>query len=151
MHGPNTMTGYTDGSHAALIDEDGFFHTGDLGWLGTDGHVRYTGRTKTMIKVNGLTVQPEEVEAVLLACPGVRRAVVTGLGAGHESSGIGALVVLDPAAVPARIAAQCRRELSSYKVPELRVVAEGAFPLSASLKIDRSAARALWPSVPEVR
>ncbi|MDN5914885.1 MAG: acyl--CoA ligase [Pseudonocardia sp.] len=150
VRGPNTMTGYTDGSHAALTDEDGFFHTGDLGWLGPDGHVRYTGRTKTMIKLKGLTVQPEEVEAVLMASPGVRRAVVTGLGAGHESSGIGALVVLDPGTAPEEVAARCRRELSSYKVPELRPVDESAFPLSASLKNDRSAAHALWPTVPAV-
>ncbi|WP_190813227.1 class I adenylate-forming enzyme family protein [Saccharopolyspora pogona] len=150
VRGLNTMSGYTDGTHLALIDEDGFFHTGDVGSLSPDGHVRYAGRTKTMIKVKGLTVQPEEVEAVLTAFPGVRLAVVTGLGAGHESSGIGAIVVLDPGTAPAEVAAWCRHALSSYKVPELRSVAEADFPLSASLKNDRLAAWALFPTLPAV-
>jgi fatty-acyl-CoA synthase len=143
VRGPRLFRGYTDGSHAALITEDGFFRTGDVGYLDETGHVHYLGRTKTMIKVKGLTVQPEEVEAVLLGFPEVRRAVVAGLGEGDESLGVGALVVLDPHSkiAPSAIRERCRALLSSYKVPVVTVAEEADFPLSASLKPDRRTAR----------
>lgn len=145
VRGPRLFRGYTDGSHAALMTEDGFFRTGDVGHLDDLGHVHYVGRTKTMIKVKGLTVQPEEVEAVLVSLPGVRRALVTGIGQSDESRGIGALVVLEPDSEldATSIGVACRRLLSAYKVPTVTVLDEIDFPLSASLKPDRLAARRL--------
>jgi fatty-acyl-CoA synthase len=144
VRGYNLMHGYTDGSEAALIDEDGFFHTGDIGIRSEDGFLRFVGRHKTMIKVKGLTVQPEEVEATLLRHPAVAKAVVVGQDDGHESSGVAALAVLHPgAATAADVEAFCRGELSSYKVPRVLVIEADAFPLSASLKVNRVAARAL--------
>ncbi|MDF2444473.1 MAG: hypothetical protein JWR01_2676 [Subtercola sp.] len=147
--GPNLMRGYTDGSHVALTDEDGFFHTGDLGHIGGSGHLHYTGRLKTLLKVKGLTVQPEEVEAVLTAHPGIRTAVVVGIGDGDESLGVRALIVAErdaagrPIAGLDSIEAYCRRELSSYKVPRAQFVEENEILLSASHKIDRQRARAI--------
>jgi len=88
-----------------------------------------------MIKVKGLTVQPEDVEAVLVSLAGVRRALVAGIGPSDESRGIGALVLLEPDsgldATP--IAVVCRRLLSAYKVPMVTVLDELDFPLSVSL------------------
>jgi fatty-acyl-CoA synthase len=145
VRGPSLMSGYTDGSHHGLMTDDGFFRTGDVGYVEDDGHVHYLGRIKTMIKVRGLTVQPEEVETVLMSLDGVRRAVVVGLGDGDESSGVGALLVaaatrsLDAAAVEAH----CRTRLSAYKVPMVKFVSEAEFPVSASLKSDRLRARRL--------
>lgn len=141
VRGPSLMRGYTDGSHLDLTDDDGYFHTGDLGRLDEAGHVHFAGRLRTLIKVKGLTVQPEEVEAVLGAHPAVRMCAVVGLGDGDESTGLAALVVCDDATSLAELDAHCRRELSSYKVPSLRRIAEHEFPLSASRKIDRLAAR----------
>jgi acyl-CoA synthetase (AMP-forming)/AMP-acid ligase II len=98
-----------------------------------------------MIKVKGLTVQPEEVEAVLAGLPGIRRAVVAGIGQSDKSRGVGALVVLEPRSgldAPA-ITAACRSQLSAYKVPVVTVLDEVDFPLTASLKPDRQTARRL--------
>jgi fatty-acyl-CoA synthase len=142
------MSGYTDGSHHGLMTDDGFFRTGDLGFVDDDGHVHYLGRMKSMIKVKGLTVQPEEVEAVLLSLDGIRRAVVAGLGDGDESSGVGALVAVD-ATCPldaAAVEAYCRTRLSGYKVPTVKFVPEAEFPVSASLKADRLTVRRLLSS-----
>lgn len=145
VRGPNLMRGYTDGSHEAMVD-DGWFRTGDLG-VRLGEQLRYTGRLKTLIKVKGLTVQPEEVEAVLLAHPAVDRAVVVGVG-GDDASALWAVVsvhddaragVSDPELVDA-LSIHSRRELSSYKVPRIRIVPESAFPLSGSRKVDRQAA-----------
>lgn len=149
VRGYNLMRGYTDGSHVERIDEDGFFHTGDIGFVDPAGYLHFVGRRKTLIKVKGLTVQPEEVEATLLRHPAISKAVVVGEGVGHESSGVAALIVLHDGACLDMQALQtyCREELSSYKVPRLLVVDADQFPLSASLKIDRIGAAALLQQV----
>jgi fatty-acyl-CoA synthase len=145
VRGPRLFSGYTDGSHEALTSEDGFFRTGDVGLLDEAGHVHYAGRTKTLIKVKGLTVQPEEVEAVIASLAGVRRGVAFGLGDGDESTGLGALVTVEPGATldAQAVAEHCRAHLSAYKVPVVKVVDEADFPLTANLKPDRVAARRL--------
>lgn len=145
LRGPRMFSGYTDGSHEAVMSEDGFFRTGDIGRLDAAGHLHYLGRTKTLIKVKGLTVQPEEVEARIGAFHGVRHVVVSGLGEGDESKGVGALVVVDGTSGTdaQEVVNYCRTHLSAYKVPVVRVVPESDFPLSASLKPDRLAARRL--------
>lgn len=149
VRGYNLMRGYTDGSEADLIDEDGFFHTGDIGYLDDNGYLRFSGRRKTLIKVKGLTVQPEEVEAVLLKHPGVLKVVVAGIGEGHESTGVVALVVIhaDSQASASEIEAFGRSELSSYKAPRVIVIEERLFPVSASLKINRVEAARLLNSM----
>jgi fatty-acyl-CoA synthase len=141
IRGPRLMRGYTDGSHLALTDEDGWFRTGDIGVREAGGQLRYTGRLKTLIKVKGLTIQPEEVEAVLMTHPDVEHAVVAGVGGtADESTELRALVALRDAAALAGVEAHCRRELSSYKVPRLVPVPLERFPLAANRKVDRTAA-----------
>jgi fatty-acyl-CoA synthase len=142
VRGKGLMRGYTDGSHESLTDEEGWFHTGDIGVLDPTGQLTYTGRLKTLVKIKGLTIQPEEVEAVLTEYPGVHQAVAVGVG-GHEASTLVALVVCDDGVDLADVDAHCRRELSSYKVPALRRIRAEDFPLSASRKIDRGRAREL--------
>ncbi|MEJ1922173.1 class I adenylate-forming enzyme family protein [Microbacterium sp. KHB019] len=147
VRGPNLMRGYTDGSHLGLLD-DGWFSTGDLGsWSG--GQLLYSGRLKTLIKVKGLTVQPEEVESALRRHEAVAQVVVVGVG-GDESTSLRALVSIDAtwsAGSDARkigeiLDAHCRRELSSYKIPRIHIVPDADIPLAGSHKLDRvSAAR----------
>lgn len=143
VRGPRLMKGYTDGSHAGLIDEDGFFHTGDVGRLDGHGRLHYSGRLKTLIKLGGLSVQPEEIEAALLEQYGVARAVV--VGDALDAHRLGALVV--PRAglklQAAELQAALAQRLSKYKVPEIRVIDEDQFVLSATRKVDRAAAARL--------
>ncbi|AIP34228.1 AMP-binding enzyme family protein [Paraburkholderia xenovorans LB400] len=149
VRGYNLMRGYTDGSHVERIDDDGFFHTGDIGFVDPAGYLHFVGRRKTLIKVKGLTVQPEEVEATLLRHPAISKAVVVGEGGGHESKGVVALIVLhegDRWDMQA-LRTYCQEELSSYKVPRLLVVDANRFPLSASLKIDRIGAATLLKQI----
>ena len=64
---------------ARAIDEDGWFHTGDMGLLRADGHLRFLGRYKDMLKIGGENVDPMEVEAFLMAHPAIEIAAVVGL------------------------------------------------------------------------
>ena len=68
LRGPSVMKGYYNNPEltAQVIDSEGWFHTGDVGKIGKDGHMYITGRIKNMIVLNGgKKVFPEEVEAVL--------------------------------------------------------------------------------------
>lgn len=67
-----------DGLWEDLLDADGWFATGDLGALTAEGHLVIHGRRDRLIISGGENIQPEEIEAMLLEIPGIRRAVVIG-------------------------------------------------------------------------
>ena len=104
---------------AAAFDADGYFLTGDLGMIGTDGRVRYRGRLKEIIKTGGVNVAPIEVEEVLVQHPSVKQAYVVGIPDPVKDEIVAAAVELENGAemdAPALIA-HCRAQLASYKVP----------------------------------
>jgi acyl-CoA synthetase (AMP-forming)/AMP-acid ligase II len=78
MRGPQVMKGYLNNPQAtsAVIDNDGFFHSGDIGFVDQDGYFRIVDRVKELIKYKGLQVAPAELEAVLLSHPAVADAAV---------------------------------------------------------------------------
>ena len=79
--GPSIMIGYYENSEATRlsIDEEGFYHTGDLGYLDKDGFVIITGRKKNVIiSKNGKNIFPEEIEAILSHSPYVNESIVSG-------------------------------------------------------------------------
>jgi acyl-CoA synthetase (AMP-forming)/AMP-acid ligase II len=78
IRGPQITPGYLGrpDATAALIDADGWLHTGDLGHVDEDGNVWIVDRLKELIKVNGLQVAPAELEALLATHPQVADAAV---------------------------------------------------------------------------
>jgi acyl-CoA synthetase (AMP-forming)/AMP-acid ligase II len=78
VRGPLIMKGYLgqDGATAATIDEDGWLHTGDIGYVDEDGDVFIVDRMKELIKYKGLQVAPAELEAILLGHPNIADAAV---------------------------------------------------------------------------
>ncbi len=80
VRGPNVFSGYwrSEAATAEVFDEDGWFHTGDVGELDEAGYLRIVGRSRELIITGGLNVYPREVEEVLLAHPGVAEAAVVG-------------------------------------------------------------------------
>jgi fatty-acyl-CoA synthase len=103
----------------AAFDENGGFRTGDLGSIGRDGHLRFRGRRKEMIKTGGINVAPLEVEEVLRQHPEIVQAYVVGVADAAKGEIVAAAV--EPrrggAADPAAIIAFCHERLASYKVP----------------------------------
>jgi acyl-CoA synthetase (AMP-forming)/AMP-acid ligase II len=78
MRGPQVMKGYLNnpGATAAAIDEEGFFHSGDIGHVDEEGHFFIVDRLKELIKYKGFQVAPAELEALLLSHPAVADAAV---------------------------------------------------------------------------
>src|SRR5438128_7690478 len=78
VRGPQNMKGYLNNREATArtIDEDGWLHTGDIGYADEDGHFFIVDRVKELIKYKGFQVAPAELEAVLLTHPAVADAAV---------------------------------------------------------------------------
>lgn len=79
--GKNVMLGYYNdpAATAAAIDKDGFFHTGDLGYIDSENFVIITGRKKNVIvTTNGKNIYPEEIEGLLADSPLIQEVVVSG-------------------------------------------------------------------------
>jgi len=78
VRGPQVMKGYLNNPQATAntIDQDGWLHTGDIGYADDDGHFHIVDRVKELIKYKGFQVAPAELEAILLAHPAIADAAV---------------------------------------------------------------------------
>ena len=78
MRGPQVMKGYLNrpGATAATLDEDGWLHTGDIGYVDDDGDFYIVDRLKELIKYKGFQVAPAELEGLLLSHPAIADAAV---------------------------------------------------------------------------
>jgi long-chain acyl-CoA synthetase len=75
----SAMAGYLPDSASREAFTDGWYRTGDIGYLDGDGWLRITDRLKEMVKVRGFQVAPAEIEAVLHGHPAVRDCAVFGV------------------------------------------------------------------------
>jgi fatty-acyl-CoA synthase len=96
--GPNVMKGYwrRPDATAAAIDAEGWFHTGDAGYLDDDGFLFVSDRIKDMIISGGENVYPAEVESVLLDHPAISEVAVIGLPDDRWGEAVVAVVALRP-------------------------------------------------------
>src|SRR5262249_45353038 len=137
---------------ARAIDGDGWFHTGDMGVMRPDGHLRFVGRYKDMLKIGGENVDPMEVEAFLMSHPGVNLAAVVGFPDVRLSEVAVAFVKREPghALTEDEGLAPCPRRIARFKIPR-RVLFVDDFPMTSSGKIQKvklreDALRLLAPS-----
>lgn len=144
LRSPSLLKGYWQRPEAsAEVLRDGWLHTGDLGVIDERGFIRYLGRRKEMLKVNGMSVFPSELEALLGQHPTVLASAV--LGRPHEQRGQQpvAFIVLKPGAeeTPESLVAWCQDAMAVYKVPEVRLLP--AMPMTATGKIKKNELEAL--------
>jgi acyl-CoA synthetase (AMP-forming)/AMP-acid ligase II len=97
VRSPSVMAGYLPEAATAEAFADGWYRTGDIGWLEPEGWVHITDRCKEMIKVKGFQVAPAEIEAVLLGHPAVVDCAVFGVPDARAGEAPVAAVQLDPA------------------------------------------------------
>jgi long-chain acyl-CoA synthetase len=109
------MAGYLpcEATRDALCD--GWYRTGDVGYLDTGGWLRITDRSKEMIKVRGFQVAPAEIEAVLHAHPAVEDCAVFGIPDGVDGESVVAAVATRAPVDAAELAARVGERLASYK------------------------------------
>jgi acyl-CoA synthetase (AMP-forming)/AMP-acid ligase II len=96
VRSPSAMAGYLPGEATVDAFADGWYRTGDVGWIEPEGWVHLTDRSKEMIKVSGFQVAPAEIEAVLLGHPAVLDCAVFGLPDERAGEVPVAAVQLDP-------------------------------------------------------
>ena len=164
VKGPNVMQGYYKNPQATQeVLNDGWYRTGDLGFLSPDGFLTISGRVKNLIVTpNGKNVYPEEVENELLKSQFIAEVMVYGHGAGTASEEIHAIIFPNQEALDAqcRIDGNCpmseadveallRKEvlkacssLADYKRVRKFTIREDEFPKTTTRKIKRFAVEA---------
>ena len=136
------MAGYWQmPKETAQTIRDGWIFSGDLGYRDADGYVHLAGRKRHMIIRGGENVYPAEVERVLLACPGVRDAVVLGISDSVWGEIVAAVIAAEgPPPSADAVIAHCKHFLASYRCPE-KVIVKDHLPYNAGGKVDRGVLR----------
>jgi len=147
VRGPSVFQGYwrMPDKTAEDFTADGWFRTGDVGFIDTRGYVTLVGRSKDVLISGGYNVYPAEVEGAINELPGVAESAV--IGVPHPEWGeVGlALVIPQPGATvqPDRVLAALRGRLASYKIPKRCVVVD-ELPRNAMGKVQKNVLRERW-------
>ena len=145
VSGPNVFAGYWRMPEKTKDEftADGWFKTGDVGRVETDGYVAIVGRSKDLIISGGYNVYPAEIEGFLNELPGVNESAVIGVPHPDFGEAVVAVVVAHPGATlnaPAMLA-QVKASIANFKVPKhLFVVAD--LPRNAMGKVQKNLLRA---------
>jgi fatty-acyl-CoA synthase len=120
------------------VDPEGWLHTGDMGLIRPDGHLRFIGRYKDMLKIGGENVDPLEVEGYLMNHPAIAAAAVVGLPDARLGEVAVAFVTLHQGrtVTSAEVAEVCHGRIASYKIPR-HVVVLDALPMTGSGKVQK--------------
>ncbi len=121
VRGPNVFQGYWQmpGKTAEELRPDGWFITGDQGFVDADGYVTIVGREKDMIISGGFNVYPKEVENVIDAIPGVKESAVIGVPHPDFGEGVVAVVVRgNDSLTEAEIQDALKHEIARFKQPK---------------------------------
>ncbi len=138
--GYNIMKGYYKMPEAtrAVIDNQGWLHSGDLGAMNSNGYLRITGRIKDMIIRGGENIYPREIEEFLLSIPEIQDVQVAGIASHKYGEQVGAFIRLKEGSILAEddIIDFCRGKISRHKVPKY-VFFVNEYPMTASGKIQK--------------
>lgn len=122
IRGPQVMKGYWQrpDATAEVLDADGWFKSGDIAIIQSDGYIKIVDRKKDMINVSGFKVFPNEVEDVLAGHPDIIEAAVIGVSDNDGSETVKAFVVTsNPSLTVADVRDYAKTKLTPYKVPHL--------------------------------
>ncbi len=144
LRGPNVFQGYWRRPEKTDEEfrEDGYFITGDVARIDTDGYVQIVGRAKDLIISGGFNVYPKEVELVVDALDGVAESAVIGLPHPDFGEAVAAVVARRDCGAPdeAAVIEAAKAELANYKVPK-RVFFVDELPRNAMGKVQKNALR----------
>ena len=146
IKGPTLMIAYIGKTPEETFDEEGYFCTGDGGYVDEEGYLYWEGRLTDMIKTGGANVSPVEVDEALAAIPGIKRAQTVGIP--HETLGEMVVACVIPHAgeqlSQEGICTALRQRLASFKIPRaILFLTEEEFPVTGSEKVKTSDLRDL--------
>jgi len=121
IRGPQVMAGYWNRPEesAEAISPDGFFKTGDIGVMDSEGFTRIVDRKKDMILVSGFNVYPTEIEQVVNLHPGVLECAAIGVPDPHSGEAVKLFVIKKDAALAEEdLSNYCHKQLTGYKRPK---------------------------------
>lgn len=121
IKGPQVMEGYWNRPEetAKVMSKDGFFKTGDLGYMTDNGFVKIVDRKKDMILVSGFNVYPNEIEDVVVQHPKVLECAAIGLPDERSGEVVKIFVVKkDESLTQDELLKFCRENMTTYKVPK---------------------------------
>ncbi|WP_439135131.1 class I adenylate-forming enzyme family protein [Pseudomaricurvus sp.] len=141
IKGPTLMKGYLGKSPEDIFDEDGYYRTGDGGYIDEQGHLFWEGRLNDIIKTGGANVSPEEVDSIIGNYPGVKRSQTVGVP--HETLSemvVACIVPMENSSLGEQeIIAYLKEKLASFKVPrKVLFFTEDEFSLTGNEKVKAS-------------
>ncbi|HEV2581145.1 MAG TPA: AMP-binding protein, partial [Ktedonobacteraceae bacterium] len=140
VRGPIVALGYWHNPEAtAAAFQDGWYHTGDLGYQDSDGSLYLKGRKKNMIVLsNGLNVYPEDIENVLLTNPAIKDAVIVGLMEDDGGPVVHGVLLMDDPGQAKAVVQQINKQLASHQqIRSYTIWPDGDFPRTHTLKVKR--------------
>lgn len=139
--GDNVFPGYYANEEATrqAFTTDGWFRTGDLGELDSEGFIHLKGRAKELIVTGaGINIYPDEVEEILNRVPGVREGCIVGLDRGSGEDVHAALILDDSGRSPSDIVAEANRSLDDLqRITGFSVWPDSDFPKTTTMKVQK--------------
>lgn len=141
VRGPSVFAGYWEDPDAtrAAIDDERFYHTGDIGQLDDDGFLTLRGRKKDMLAMpDGTKVYPEDIEAVLARDSRLRDATVVGWQAARGELRVQAVLLLDDASVAEAVVRDANAQLGAHQqIRGVTVWPDEDLPRTHTLKVKK--------------
>jgi long-chain acyl-CoA synthetase len=122
IRGPQVMVGYWNrpDETAKVMTPDGFFRSGDMGFMDEDGYTKIVDRKKDMILVSGFNVYPNEIEEVAAGHAGILEAAAIGIPDANSGEAVKLFVVKrDPSLTEQQVKDWCAQNLTNYKRPKV--------------------------------
>jgi acyl-CoA synthetase (AMP-forming)/AMP-acid ligase II len=133
VKGATLMKHYVGKTPEECFDDDGFFHTGDVGHIDDAGNLVFDGRKTEMIKTGGANVSPAELEVALRACEPVKLARIVGVPDDRLGERVVACIVLKDPATEQDIVDFLKQRVAAYKVPkQVLFFDDGEIPMTKS-------------------
>ncbi|MVF13532.1 acyl--CoA ligase [Ketobacter sp. MCCC 1A13808] len=137
IKGPTLMLGYIGKTLEDCFDDDGYYCTGDGGYVDANGRLFWEGRLNDIIKTGGANVSPEEVDSIIAKFPGIKRSQTVGVE--HDTLGemvVSCIVALEGVSIDTQeLSAFLKQKLASFKLPrKVLSFAESDFAMTGNEK-----------------
>ncbi len=150
VYGPNVALGYWKNAEAtALSFKDGWYYTGDLGYIDAHGDLHLKGRKKNMIVLaNGMNIYAEDVENVLTTIDSVKEAVVLGVVKQNQGPEVHAVLLLSDPARARAVVRQANKQLAPHQqIRGFTIWPDDDFPRTHTLKVKKPEVQAKLPTL----